>query len=43
MRHALRLAPALVLLALLAACAGHTPPPACRGATFALNPEAAAS
>lgn len=30
----------LALLALLAlgACAGHTPPPACRGEVFSLNP-----
>lgn len=42
-RHVRRLAPALALLALLASCAGHTPPPACRGGGFAINPEAAAS
>jgi hypothetical protein len=40
-RHALRLAPILAVLALLASCSGHTPPPACRGDAFALNPEAA--
>lgn len=29
----------LAALSLLAACAGHTPPPACRGEAFPLNVE----
>lgn len=37
--------PAILVLALaaLSACAGHTPPAACRGEMFSLNPPAVAA
>ncbi|MBB5696054.1 hypothetical protein [Muricoccus pecuniae] len=36
--------PAVLVAALaLSACAGHTPPPACRGEMFSLNPPQMAS
>ena len=34
---------ALAAALALAACAGHTPPPACRGEMFSLNPPAVAA